>query len=140
MIALDTNVISELMRPTPAEVVVAWFDAQRAADLAIPAVAVAELRYGVARLPHGARQRALSARLDVLLSDVLGGRVFAFDADAAAFYGELVASREQAGRPISAADAQIAATSLARGTALATRNTRDFAGTGVALVDPWAAA
>ena len=137
MIALDTNVVSELMRPAPSPSVVAWVDAQPADELAVTAVAAAELRYGVARLPDGARQRALAAAVDALLAQVFGGRVLPFDSAGAVVYGELVAARERAGRPISSADAQIAATCLAHGARLATRNTRDFVATGVDVVDPW---
>lgn len=139
MIALDTNVVSELVRPEPNALVVAWIDEQPTADLAVSAVTAAELRYGVARLPDGARQRALSAAVEALLGDVFGGRVLPFDAAASVVFGELVAARERAGRPISMADGQIASICVSANATLATRNVRDFEATGIALIDPWAA-
>lgn len=135
MIVLDTNVISELSKPTPEPAVIAWIDAQ--VELAIAATALAELRFGAARLPEGERRTALSEAIDRFVADDLGGLVLAFDSACADAYGLIVAARERAGRPIGIADAQIAATCSVHNAVLSTHNVRDFLGTGIALVDPW---
>jgi toxin FitB len=139
MIVLDTNVVSELMRGRPDGRAVAWLDAQPVLELHLTAVTVAELRYGVGRLPHGARRSRLDVAISAMLDEDLGGRVLPFDRAAAERYGEIVVDRERAGRPISQADAQIAAICRDQAATLATRNTRDFLDTGVAVVDPWTA-
>jgi predicted nucleic acid-binding protein len=139
MIVLDTNVISELMRRRPAARVVSWVDEQDASALAITAVTVAELLYGVARLADGARKTELAAAVDALVREDFARRVLPFDAAAATHYADLVAERERQGRPISTADSQIAAICRWHGAALATRNIRDFDATGITVLDPWAA-
>jgi toxin FitB len=138
MIVLDTNVLSELMRRRPAARVVRWVDEQDASALAITAVTVAELRYGVAWLSDGARKSALVAAVDTLVREDFSGRVLPFDAAAAEHYAELVAGRERRGRPVSISDGQIAAVCRCHGAALATRNVRDFDETGIGVLDPWA--
>ena len=135
MIALDTNVVSELAKPTPNPDVVAWIDAQ--VDPTITAPPLGELRFGVARLPDGKRKTALNAAIDQFVTDDLGGLVLAFDAAAAGAYGLIAAGRERAGRPITVADAQIAAICAVHDVTLATRNVRDFDGTGIEVIDPW---
>jgi predicted nucleic acid-binding protein len=137
VIVLDTNVLSELMRPIPAEAVVRWVDDQVAGDLHLTAVTVAELLYGIARMPDGRRKHELSARIGVMLDEDFPGRVTAFDQVAAAHYADIVVSRERGGRPISMADAQIAAICRSHDASLATRNVRDFVDTGVTVLDPW---
>ena len=139
MIVLDTNVLSELMRRRPAARVVRWVDEQDASALAITAVTVAELLYGVARLADGARKTELTGAVDALVREDFAGRVLPFDAAAAAHYAELVAERERQGRPISISDGQTAAICRSHGAALATRNLRDFDATGIAVRDPWTA-
>lgn len=135
MIVLDTNVVSELAKPTPDLTVVAWVDAQ--VELAIAAPALGELRFGVARLPEGKRRTALGEAIDRFVADDLGGQVLAFDAECADAYGLIVAARENAGRPIGIADAQIASICAVHNAVLATRNVRDFLTAGIELVDPW---
>lgn len=135
MIVLDTNVVSELAKPTPDTTVIAWIDTQ--SELAIAATALAELRFGVARLPDGKRRTALSEAIDRFVADDLQGLVLAFDSACADAYGLIVAARERAGRPIGLADAQIAATCSVHSAVLATRNTKDFRGTAIALINPW---
>lgn len=139
MIVLDTNVVSELMRRRPDKGVVRWVDAEDPRTLAIAAVTAAELLHGVARLPRGARARRLAAAIDGMLLEEFEGRVLSFDGAAAVHYGELVAARERDGRPIAVADAQIAAICRHHDAPLATRNVRDFDGTGIRVLDPWAA-
>lgn len=138
MIVLDTNVVSELLRPEPSEVVVGWYSAQHRAGLRLSAVTVAELLYGVARLPQGQRRNALGATIEDLVGR-FSDEVLAFDHAAARAYADIVAGRAESGAPISALDAQIAAICRVNGARLATRNTRDFTGTSVGLIDPWAA-
>lgn len=135
MIVLDTNVVSELAKPAPDPAVVAWVDAQT--GLAIAAPALGELRFGVARLPEGKRRTALGEAIDRFVTDDLDGLVLAFDVAAADAYALIVASRERVGNPIGITDAQIAAICQVHDAVLATRNTRDFLGTGIELVNPW---
>lgn len=139
MIILDTNVLSELMRDDPAPRVERWIDDQESGELAVTAVTIAELRYGIARLPHGARRSRLTESADALVVRGFAGRVLPFDHEAAEHYADLAAGCAQVGRPIGVADAQIAAICRLRGATLATRDTRDFETTGVRLVDPWSA-
>jgi toxin FitB len=138
MIVLDTNVVSELMRAAPAEFVVEWVDHQISADVHLTAITVAELLYGVARLAEGQRKTELAQRIEAMLSEDFDHRVVPFDETAAAHYADIVVRRERAGRPISTADAQIAATCRSHGAILATRNIDDFTDTGIAITDPWA--
>lgn len=139
MIVLDTNVLSELIRPEPSARVVAWVDARDSSELAITALTAAELRAGVALLPDGARKRELGKRIEGLVAETFAGFVLAFDADASSYYAEIVTVRTRAGRPIGAFDAQIAAVCRRHDATLATRNTADFTDTGIELVDPWTA-
>lgn len=98
---------------------------------------VAELLYGIARLPDGRRKTGLEEAALQMLDEEFAGRVLPFDEDAAVHYAALVSRREHAGRPISMADAQIAAICLHRAAALATRNSKDFEGVGIVLANPW---
>jgi predicted nucleic acid-binding protein len=138
MILLDTNVVSELMRPAPSEAVLAWFAAQDAADLYLSAIGEAELRRGAAMLPEGKRRAQLMAAIDAMIIEDFAGRILPFDSAAAQAFVQVFLERRAAGRPISFADCQIAATARAQGAAIATRNTNDFAGGGIAVIDPWA--
>ena len=137
MIVLDTNVVSELMRATPSEFVVAWVDRQPAAEVYLTAITVAELLYGVARLPDGSRKTDLTEGIAAMLSEDFEHTVIPFDETAAAHYADIVVRRERAGRPIGMADAQIAATCRSHGAVRATRNIDDFADTGVTVANPW---
>ncbi|MGP4019741.1 type II toxin-antitoxin system VapC family toxin [Saccharopolyspora sp. 5N708] len=137
MIILDTNVLSEVTRQAPDADVMAWLDSLPAAEVATTAITAAELLYGATRLPDGTRKTSLSAAVHALVNDDFHGRVEPFDAPAADQYAVVVSEREKLGRPISAADAQIAAICRARRATLATRNTKDFEETGIELVNPW---
>ncbi|GAB4094641.1 type II toxin-antitoxin system VapC family toxin [Brachybacterium horti] len=137
MIVLNTNVISEIFRPSPEPRVVEWL-VSLTGDVAITSITLAELLAGVRRLPNGQRKDELAQRIDEAVAPYRGSRsVLAFDDDAAERYAEVLASREAAGAPVSTADAQIAAICLANGATCATRNVKDFQHTGVELVDPW---
>jgi len=137
VILLDTNVISELMRASCHPAVLAFVNGRPAASLFTAAICEAELRYGLARLPLGARRRSLETALNRFLAVGLSGRVLPFDSRAASCYGEIRAAREAGGRPIITADALIAATARAYGAAIATRDASGFAESGVDLFDPW---
>ncbi|MCO6442365.1 MAG: type II toxin-antitoxin system VapC family toxin [Nitrococcus mobilis] len=139
MIVLDSNVLSELMRPVPCREVLNWVDAHDPASLLITAITMAEILYGIARLPEGDRKSALLDTAMAMFEEDFAERILAFEEHAAAHYAELVTQREQAGRPISMADARIAAICLSHETALATRNSKDFADLGLPLIDPWSA-
>lgn len=137
MIVLDTNVISEIFRPSPEPRVIEWL-VSLTGGVAITSITLAELLAGVRSLPDGRRKDDLAQRIEQAVAPYRGSRsVLAFDADAAERYAEVLASREAAGAPVSTADAQIAAICLAHGATCATRNVKDFQHTGVELVDPW---
>ena len=140
MLVIDTNVASELMDPNPAPVVARWFGEHDAEHMYLTAVSEAELLYGVAIMPAGRRRSALESVMTRWLNQGFAERILPFDSAAARIYAEISASRRHAGRPIGAADCQIAAISRSRGAVLVTRNVRDFKGAGVELVDPWTAA
>lgn len=137
MIVLDTNVLSEPLKPGPEPTVVEWLDAQHPGTLCITAITVAELRYGLAALPEGRRKAILTKRLEAEVLPLFGSRILPFDDDAAAQYADLQAAARASGRPMPVLDAQIAAIARARGCALATRNVADFEGAGLVLVNPW---
>jgi toxin FitB len=136
---LDTNVLSELLRPRPAPAVMAWFAAQPGERLFVSAVTQAEMLLGVQVLPAGRRRQQLQQALDAMFRDEFSQRLWPFDAAAAPHFAALVAARRRAGRPISQFDAQIAAIALCHGAGLATRNLADFEGCGLSLHDPWRA-
>ena len=138
MIVVDTNVVSELTRLTPAPAVMAWFSEQDPAALFLTAVSEAELRAGVAILPAGRRRDRLATEVDTMVEQDFAGRVLPFDSAAARAYAAIAAGRRSAGRPIIDADCQIAAIARARDAAVATRNTGDFEHCGIAVIDPWA--
>jgi len=137
VIVLDTNVVSELMRPAPTTRVVDWVAGQPAQSLYLTSVSVAEILHGVLLLPAGKRRQAIQAAAESMFDAEFGGRILPFDAAAARIYAEIVVARRRAGHPVASFDAQIAAITInARGT-LATRNVSDFEGCGAKLVNPW---
>ena len=138
MVVIDTNVVSELMRPTPALAVMAWFSRQDSADLYLTAVSEAELRAGAAILPSVRRRDRLAAEVDAVVREDFAGRVLPFDSAAARAYAAIATSRRSVDRPILEADCQIAAIARARDAAVATRNAVDFEHCGIAVIDPWA--
>ncbi len=135
MILVDTNVWSEALRPLPDPKVEAWAD-RNAAQLWLSTVVIGELLSGAHLLPDGKRKQAFLDGYDRLI-EAHSDRILPFDLPAARAYGPLLALQEQAGRNPGTADTQIAATALAGGMALATRNVRHFAGLGLDLIDPW---
>ncbi|WP_036013976.1 type II toxin-antitoxin system VapC family toxin [Bradyrhizobium yuanmingense] len=137
MIVLDTNVVSEFMRPAPSAAVERWMSAVPPAGIFISSITEAELRYGLALLPAGRRQRHLIVQAEAMLAEDFAGRILPFDSSAAVAFARIAAGRRLAGRPISQSDAQIAAITASRGASLATRNIADFADCGINLIDPW---
>ncbi len=137
MIILDTNVLSELMKPTPAAEVVDWMAARPAASLYTTSITQAEILHGLMLLPAGRRRRALEAAATSMFTEDFAGRILGFGTDAAPPYARIASDRRRGGRPISHFDAQIAAIARSTGAAVATRNPADFEGCGVTLVDPW---
>lgn len=136
MIVLDTNVISEGMRPWPDERVLTWLDRQEIADLWLTSIGAAELHAGIAKLGHGARRTALATEIGATLDD-FQGRILPFDAEAAFIYGELAGPLLAKKAHYGILDYQIAAIALLHGATIATRNTKDFIDTGVPLINPW---
>lgn len=136
MILLDTNVLSETLRPVPDEGVATWFSSQSLATMFTSSITRAELLYGVGMLPLGKRRTGLLDAITRILAEGFKGRVLAFDDDAADAYAEIASLRRKAGKPIGQLDAMIGAIARSQGAVLATRNTKDFEGCGVELVDP----
>ncbi len=136
MIVVDTNVTSELMRPFPAPAVRSWVRARDGRELFTTSITLAEIRYGIERLPDGGRKELMRKTAEELFA-AFADRILPFDAVAAAHYPSVVIGRESVGRPSDGFDAQIASICIAHAAMLATRNVRDFRGTDVALIDPW---
>jgi predicted nucleic acid-binding protein len=136
MILLDTNVVSEAMRPEPNFAVRAWLDAQAAETLFLSSVTVAELLFGVGALPAGRRKDSLTALFDGML-DLFGSRILPFDADAARHYADIAVKARAAGRGIPTPDGYIAAIAAAHGFAVASRDTSAFDAAGLQVIDPW---
>ena len=126
MIILDTNVVSELLRPAPDPQVENWLGTQDGTRIFLTVVSEAELRYGVALLPKGARRDALQHAVDAMLREDFRGRILSFDSAAAEVYAIIAAERRRGGSPISQFDCQIAAIARVAGFSLATRNVKDF--------------
>lgn len=139
MIVLDTNVLSELMRLQPDANVVAWLNRNADDEILMTAVTWAELLFGVVRLPVGRRQTDLQETVVKMFVQNFVDRVAPFDEFAAPHFAEFTVLRQKTGRPIASADAQIAAICRSIGAQLATRNTNDFEGLGLVLINPWLA-
>lgn len=137
MIIVDTNVASELMKPSPAPAVRDWVRAHPGNELYTTSITLAEIRCGIERLPAGRRRSLLKATADDVFA-AFEGQVLPFDAAAANHYAVIVTRRERAGQPIDGFDAQIASICHLHDAALATHNLPDFQGTGIDVVDPWA--
>jgi predicted nucleic acid-binding protein len=136
MIVLDTNVLSEAMKLSPDPAVARWMMRERGRGLFMTTVSEAEILYGIAILPDGQRKRDLETAAQGILA-LFAGRILPFDSLAAREFAKIVADLRRLGRPIQDLDALIAAITRARGMSLATRNSRDFAETGLAIINPW---
>ena len=139
MILLDTNVVSEPLRPAPDAQVIAWIDAQALETLYLSAITVAELRAGVALLPAGKRRSGLQQNLEERVLPLFAGRVLPFDLACTPAYAALMTKARAAGLAIAAADGYIAAIASANGMAVATRHIGPFETAGAAVIDPWRA-
>lgn len=139
MVVLDTNVLSELLRPAPDGRVLAWLDRFPVERLFTTSVTEAEMRFGAKRLPPSRRRSALQQGVDRLFERLLAGRVLPFDSRAAHAYAEIASARRAAGRIVPALDMQIAAIARARNAALASRNARHFDFGELEVIDPWSA-
>ncbi len=134
---LDTNVVSELMREVPDGKVVHWVEAQTLESLGVSVITLAEIGRGLKRLPVGKRRDGLERRFSDFIERGFRGRVFAFGESAAECYGNIAARREAAGLHVDAVDMMIAAIAKDAGAAVVTRNTGDFEGCGIELINPW---
>jgi predicted nucleic acid-binding protein len=139
MIILDTNVISESMRSLPEKRVMEWLDTQPIGDLYTTAITEAEIFNGIQLMPVGKRSKALFIAAERIFEIQLAGRVLPFDHVAAHLFAQIFASRKMRGKPVKPLDAQIAAIACTHNATLATRNTRDFEGCGIQLMNPWLA-
>jgi len=137
MIILDSNVVSELMRPRPEQNVIAWLDRQPRSSIWTTSVTVFEIRFGLLIMPSRKRRDLYSQGFDNLL-DGIDHRIAPFDYEAAQEASSLMASRKVRGRLRESRDTMIAGIVLSRHATLATRNIRDFDDLSAALVDPWA--
>jgi len=138
MIILDTNVISEAMAPMPSPRVWQWLTESRiSGEVFTTTVTMAEILYGVELLPKGKRRDRLKTEAEAVFTVDFRNRILSFDEPAAHAFAEIAARRRAQGRPIAEMDAQIAAIARAHHAALATRNTADFEGCGLCLINPW---
>ncbi len=137
MIILDTNVLSELMRPKPSESVLAWIAKQPETELFTTSITEAEIFYGIEVLPRGKRREHLTTAADAMFTEDFSGRVYGFDSAAARAFSKMASSRRTSGRPISHPDAQIAAIAKTKRARVATRDVKGFEQCEVDVVDPW---
>lgn len=137
MLLLDTNIISELMRPEPQAAVIQWLNAQEPLDVFISAITIAEIEYGLQVLPDGQKRWVLKQKFDWFIAQGFGERVLDFTAEAAHHYADMMAHRRSLGLPMSVPDGQIAAIARLHHFKLATRNVKDFEECGLLLVNPF---
>jgi hypothetical protein len=137
MLILDTNVISEIMQSLPTPRVLAWWSQHRALELFTTAITVGEILYGIELLPRGKRRDRLLTEAEAMFTQDFAARILSFDEPAARAFAEIAAVRRGRGHPISEFDAQIAAIARSHHAMLATRNTADFEGCGLCLINPW---
>lgn len=140
MITLDTNVVSELLRPTPDTRVEKWLSARDGLEMYLTAISDAELRYDVAVMGNRRRSESVAGAIDNILRHDMAGRILPYDSAAAQACAELAATRSRADRPMMQSDYQTAAIAHTHGAPLATRNTAAFEGGDVELINPWNAA
>lgn len=138
MTILDTNVVSEVMATAPFEAALEWISNRRLVDnLFITTITIAEVLYGIELLAPGKRRDKLSAEAEAMFAEDFAGKILVFDEPAARSFSQIAAQRRKRGRPIAEFDAQIAAIAQVHSASLATRNTSDFEGCGVRLINPW---
>jgi predicted nucleic acid-binding protein len=137
MLVLDTNMLSEIMRPEPERKIADWIVRQPSDELFTVAVCQAEILSGLAVMPSGRRRAELEEAARSMFADDFAGRVLPFDIEAAAAYADVFAACRKAGRPSGTIDLMLAAIARVRGASVVTRNVADFEGVGVAIVNPW---
>lgn len=137
MIIVDTNVVSEPLKPKPDAAVLNWLDAQDPQTLYITTINLAELLAGIELMPAGRKRSALRSALDSQIMPLFDERILQFDAKAAAVFAQINAKAQSQGTAISFADCAIAAIAQVNNFSVATRNLRDFKSTGLALLNPW---
>lgn len=138
MIVLDTNVLSDTMRPLPNPALIAWLNRQDIQTLYITAVSLAELRFGIARLDDARKKTDLTERLDLMLDQVFERRILPFTAAAAQVFADRMAAARRNGSAVGFQDGMIAACVAASGFSIATRDTSPFDAMGIAVTNPWA--
>ena len=138
MILLDTNVVSEAMKPAPDDTVRVWLDEQAAETLFLSSVTIAELMFGIGALPEGKRKERLTEALDGVM-ELFADRVLPFDVDAARRYADLAVKARAAGKGFPTPDGYIAAIAAAKGFTVATRDNSAFDAANVTVIDPWKA-
>lgn len=138
MILIDTNVVSEPWKPMPDARVLAWLDAQAIETLFLSTITIAELRFGIAAMPEGKRRTVLHNRLEGEVLPLFSGRILSFDDEASKAYATLMAEARASGKAIGSADGYIAATALAHGFSVATRDVSPFEAAGLKVLNPWA--
>ena len=137
MLVLDTNMLSEIMRPEPERKIVDWIVRQPSDELFTAVVCQAEILSGLAIMPSGRRRVELEEAARAMFADDFDGRILPFDTEAASAYAEMLAARRKAGRPGGTIDLRLATIARVRGASVVTRNVADFEGVGVAIVNPW---
>lgn len=137
MIILDTNVVSELLKPEPNKQVLGWLNQYKPAELAIAAISLAEMYDGLANLPTGKRRKKLEEDFSQLVKKLFADRILTFNKGTAKHYGEIRAHRKKIGKRIEMTDAMIAATARTWGFALITRDQKDFLECGINVINPW---
>lgn len=137
MILVDTNVISEMMKPTPDLYVLKWIDQQEITQLFISTVTIAEISYGLNVLPEGKRRESLELAFNKAVLEAFTGRILSFDESAACQYGKVMGYRKRLGQPLGIPDGQIAAIAIAHNAIIATRNVRDFIHCNLQLINPF---
>ena len=139
MIILDTNALSEALKPAPSDIVLRWLESHEPTSVFTTTITQAEILLGIEALPAGKRKQSLATAAGILFDDRFLGRVLSFDEQSARQFAKIVVSRRSIGRPIAPFDAMIAAIARAHHATLATRNTRDFEHCGIPIVNPWIA-
>lgn len=139
MIVLDTNVLSEVLKPTPSAACLGWLAAQHPSSIFTTAITQAEILYGISIMPPGKRRNGLLDAIEKMFSEQFDDRILPFDSEAAREYAPIITARRKMGRPMSQMDGMIAAIARSQDAALATRNTNDFEDCGMRLIDPWSA-
>ena len=137
IIVVDTNVVAELMKVSPAQAVVSWMNDQESSTLFLTAITIGEIGYGLRVMPQGRRRLQLEQGFERILAEAFAGRILAFDEEAARHYADVMGRRQEIGRPLSSFDGQIASIARAKSCAVATRNVRDFVDCGVGIINPF---